>query len=121
LLPDLHAARRFFDLYQLVPSLYVGLVRHTARGWGLVAHLVRGEQSYAGFLSRLGPLGAGFELLSDLLRVTPGLQRLAAMPDPPAPERFLLASRAVGQSGSRAALGGGRPLMPSRYRRVSRK
>jgi len=54
-----------------------------------VCRLVRGEQTYVGAKHTLGPLALGIDLASDLLRVTPRLQRFVDMHDPPPPERFL--------------------------------
>jgi flavin-dependent dehydrogenase len=79
LMPDLEASRRFQDCFYLVPGLYVGLLRRSDRIWGLLARLIRGEQSYAGFKRRLGPLGLTVDVLSRTVRMAP-LGRLAGRP-----------------------------------------
>jgi flavin-dependent dehydrogenase len=79
LMPDLLASRRFQDVFYLVPGVYVAMLEHSDRIWGLLARLIRGEQTYVGFKRRLGALGLAVDLLSTAVRTTP-LKRLAGLP-----------------------------------------
>ena len=95
LLPDLGASQRYCDIFSLSPRIFATVVRHAPGAWGLLCRLIRGEETYAGFKRKLGPLSPAVDLVSDLLRVTPRLQRHAGMEDPPPPERFLRAAHAA--------------------------
>lgn len=77
--PDLDVSRRFQDLFYLLPELYVGLLGRSGRIWRLLAQLIRGERSYAGFNRALGPLGLAVTALSAFTRATP-LRTLAGIP-----------------------------------------
>ncbi len=79
LMPDLEASRRFQDVFYLVPNVYIALLERSDRIWGLLARLIRGEQTYVGFKRKLGPLGLAIDLLSQLVRTTP-LGRVGGRP-----------------------------------------
>ncbi len=90
LAPDLHTAGRLADLFQMIPTVYMLFAGRTSRGWRLICRLARGERTYTDLRGAVGPLlSSGLDFASDLLRVTPGLQRRAGLQDLPAPERFL--------------------------------
>jgi geranylgeranyl reductase family protein len=80
LMPDLDASRRFQDVFYLVPGAYVALLERSDRIWGLLARLIRGEQTYTGFKKKLGPLGWTIDTLSALVRSTP-LGNVAGRPN----------------------------------------
>lgn len=86
--PELGVARRFHDLFHLAPAAYVGLLQRTPGIWGEMCRIVRGDQTYQGLKRKLGPLSIATDLASDLVRISPQLQRVAGLRDPFAPERF---------------------------------
>lgn len=88
LLPELRIAHQLCDLFHLSPALQVALVRYLPPMWGLLGRLIRGDQTYTGMRARLGRLAPAVDLLSDLIRTSPTLQRQARMRDPLPPERF---------------------------------
>ena len=88
LAPELDVSRRFHDLFHLSPALYVWAERHTSIIWRLTCHILRGEQTYAGVMRSHPLLATVISFVSDLVRVTPALQRMAALRDAPPPERF---------------------------------
>lgn len=53
--PELAAARELQALFHQRPWPYVQLLRRSGRFWGAFCRIVRGESSYDGFRSRLGP------------------------------------------------------------------
>lgn len=53
--PELAAARELQALFHQRPWPYVQLLRRSGRFWGAFCRIVRGESSYNGFRSRLGP------------------------------------------------------------------
>ncbi len=56
--PELAAARELQALFHQQPWPYVQLLRRSARFWSAFCRIVRGESSYHGFRSRLGPAQA---------------------------------------------------------------
>lgn len=68
---ELLASQRFQDVFHLMPSVYVRLLRHSDRLWETLCGLVRGEQSYATLRARIGPMAAMVDALSLLVRRTP--------------------------------------------------
>ena len=56
--PDLAVARQLQALFHQLPWPYVQLLRRSSRFWGAFCRIVRGESSYHGFRSRLGPAQA---------------------------------------------------------------
>ena len=89
LVPDLRVARQFHDLLHLTPSLYVGATRLTSL-WGLICRILRGEQTYAQVMRAHPNLATLIDFVSDLIRVTPFLQRVAGLQDPLPPRRFFV-------------------------------
>ena len=92
LVPELRLACRVQDLFQLTPGLYVTLVGRVPAAWTFGCRMMRGDRTYADLARKLGRLATGVDLLSDAVRAVPALRRragLAALPEPPAPERFL--------------------------------
>ena len=89
---DLRVSRRFHDLFHLTPGFYLGTERMTSILWPMVCRLLRGEQTYADVMIEHPFLGDIIEFVSDLLRVTPLLQRRAGLRDPVPPGRFFLSS-----------------------------
>lgn len=88
LLVELATARHFHDLFHLTPGLYFGIERRTSVLWKALPNLLLGDQSYAGITRKLGPMWTVVEFVSDLVRITPSLQRMAGLRDPVPPERF---------------------------------
>ncbi|MGI8551477.1 MAG: geranylgeranyl reductase family protein [Dehalococcoidia bacterium] len=81
LAPELLASQRFQDVFHLMPSAYVWLLRHSDRVWDTLCGLVRGEQSYLGLRRRVGPLAQLTDLLSLAIRSTPLRQRVGLPQD----------------------------------------
>jgi hypothetical protein len=88
LVPDLGVSRQFHDLFHLSPALFMWTERHTSLIWGLVCRLLRGEQTYSGVMRSHPLIATLIDLVSDLVRVTPTLQRMAGLRDAAAPQRF---------------------------------
>jgi len=79
LMPDLDASRSFQDLFYLAPELFIALLERSDRIWRLLAHLLTGEQTYAAYKRRLGPLGWAADGLSFAVRHT-SLGKVAGLP-----------------------------------------
>ena len=90
LVPDLRVSRRFHDLFHLNPAFYMRVERHTSILWGLACRILRGEQTYAGVMRKHRTLAAVIDVVSDLVRVTPLLQRISGLRDPAPPHRFFV-------------------------------
>ena len=88
LLPDLRVSRQFHDLFHLTPGFYFSVERRTSIMWRLLCRLFRGEQTYAGMMLKHPAVATTIDFISDLVRVTPALQRKAGLRDPAPPERF---------------------------------
>jgi geranylgeranyl reductase family protein len=88
LIPNLSVSRQFHDLFHLSPALCIVIDRQTSIVWKLVCRLLRGEQTYSEVMRKHPALATLIELFSDLVRVTPLLQRAAGLRDPKPPERF---------------------------------
>jgi len=88
LIPDLLVSRRFHDLFHLTPGIYIGLERRTSIIWQLACRIMLGEQTYTGVMQMHPKIATVVEFLSDLVRVTPFLQRLSGQRDPAPPQRF---------------------------------
>jgi geranylgeranyl reductase family protein len=76
---DIDVSRRFQDLFYLLPDVYLAVLARSGRIWTLLAQLIRGERSYAGFHRALGPLGTTVDALALLTRHTP-LRAAAGIP-----------------------------------------
>jgi flavin-dependent dehydrogenase len=96
LVPDLRISRQFQDLFHLTPAAYMRLERATSIIWGLACRILRGEQTYAGVMQNHTTLATIVEFVSDLVRVSPFLQRAAGLEDPAPPQRFFLHSSQQG-------------------------
>ena len=88
LIPELNVARRFHDVFHLWPGLFVAVERRTSLLWQAIDLLIRGDQTYLTVKHQLGLVWPMVEFLSDLIRVTPPLRRLAGLRDPAPAERF---------------------------------
>ncbi len=88
LLPDLNVARQLQDLFHLTPALYFAIARWFPGVWPRGFRLIQGNLSYTRIKHRLGPGRHAIDLLSDLVRTRPVLQRRAGIQDPYEPERF---------------------------------
>ena len=88
LVPDLIVSRQFKDLFHLTPGLFLAVMRRTSVLWGLTCRLLRGEQTYAGVMRAHSITATIIDFISDLVRVTPRLQRIAGLRDPAPPQRF---------------------------------
>ena len=90
LLPDLRVSRQFHDLFHLMPELLIGFEQRTSIIWTLACRIFRGEQTYAGIMLKHPLVATAIDFVSDLVRVTPRLQRVAGLRDPAPPQRFFL-------------------------------
>jgi geranylgeranyl reductase family protein len=88
MVPDLSVSRQFHDLLHLSPALYVWIDRHTPIIWSLICRILRGEQTYVDVMLNHPIMATFIDFLSDLVRVTPTLQRMAGLRDAAPPERF---------------------------------
>ncbi len=88
LVMQLWVSRRFHDLFHLSPALFLKIERHTLILWKLASRIMRGEQTYTGVMSRHNLINTAIDFGSDLVRVTPFLQRLAGLQYPAPPQRF---------------------------------
>ena len=55
--PELTASRKLQELFHFAPPPYVAVMRSSHRFWRLFCDIIRGETTYRGFLSKVGPLG----------------------------------------------------------------
>jgi geranylgeranyl reductase family protein len=53
LLPDLAVARRLHALVDRYPAAFAACIRHVPGAWGLVCRILRGEETYIGFVRRV--------------------------------------------------------------------
>ena len=90
LLPELKVSRRFHDLFHLTPALYMWAERRTSILWNLAQRILRGDQTYGNVMLRHPTTATGIDFLSDLVRVTPMLQRKSGLRDPAPPQRFFM-------------------------------
>ncbi len=60
--PELQVARQLQALFHQRPWPYVQMLQRSGRFWRVFCHIIRGEQTYAGFKSRLGPLARVLDL-----------------------------------------------------------
>ena len=90
LIPELRVSRRFKDLFHLAPGFYIRIERWTSVLWNLTVRILRGDQTYDGVMDRHPKLATVVELVSDLVRVTPVLQRIQGLEEPPPPQRFFV-------------------------------
>ncbi len=92
LMPDLHVCRRLHDLLHIAlavsPKIALWTERQTSFLFRMVSSVYSGEQSYVGYFRRRRWLDAAITLVSDLMRVSPRLQRLADIREPVPPQRF---------------------------------
>ena len=92
LLPDLQVSRQFHDLFHLSPRFYMAIERRTSIIWRLACRILLGQQTYAGVMAQHRFVATVIDLVSDLVRVTPRLQKMAGIRDPAPPQRFFLHS-----------------------------
>jgi geranylgeranyl reductase family protein len=92
LVPDLKVSRQFHDLFHLAPGFYIGIERLTSLLWDVTSRVLIGEQTYSGVMRNHHTFATVVDFLSDLIRVTPFLQRRSGLRDPAPPERFFLGS-----------------------------
>ena len=90
LIPELRVSRRFKDLFLLAPGFYIRIERWTSILWKLTVRILRGEQTYDGVMDRHPKLATVIDFVSDLVRVTPVLQRIQSLEEPPPPQRFFI-------------------------------
>ena len=88
LVPELKVSRRFHDLFYLTPGLYLWIERRTSLVWGLAKQVLLADQTYANVMLRHRLTGTAIDFVSDLVRITPVLQRRAGLRDPAPPQRF---------------------------------
>ena len=85
---ELMVSRRFHDLLNLIPGSILGVERHTSVLWSLICRLLRGEQTYVDAMKNHPKLATIIDFVTDLIRVTPYLQRISGLREPAPPERF---------------------------------
>jgi geranylgeranyl reductase family protein len=90
LVPDLRVSRQLHDLFHLSPGFYLGVERRTSLVWHLACRILLGEQTYAGVMLKHRAVATIIDFVSDLIRVTPRLQRIAGLRDPAPPQRFFV-------------------------------
>ncbi len=90
LLKELAVSRQFHDLFQLTPRFYIAVERLTSILWGITCRILQGELTYDGIMKKHTRLATLIDFVSDLIRVTPFLQRAAGLRDPAPPKRFFL-------------------------------
>jgi geranylgeranyl reductase family protein len=90
LIPELNISLRFHDLFQLSPGLYMWAERRTSMVWALARRILRGDQTYVNVMLGHKTTGTVIDFMSDLVRVTPFLQRRSGLRDPAPPERFFV-------------------------------
>jgi len=90
LIPELNISLRFHDLFQLSPGLYMWAERRTSLVWALARRILRGDQTYVNVMLGHKTTGTVIDFMSDLVRVTPFLQRRSGLRDPAPPERFFV-------------------------------
>lgn len=88
LMPDLRASRQLHDLFHLSPGFFMWVERRTSILWELTSRIMMGEQTYAEVLRRHPRLATLVDFVSDLVRVTPFLQRIAGIREPAPPQHF---------------------------------
>ncbi len=92
LLPDLHVCRRLHDMLHIAlavaPRIALWTERQTSFLFRMVSSIYSGEQSYVGYFGQRRLLDTAISLLSDLMRVSPRLQRLVDVREPALPRRF---------------------------------
>lgn len=89
LIPELSVAHQICDVFHVAPAAFAGIVRRKPVLWNAICRLIRGEDTYLDWMSKLGPAAPGVVLASNLVRVLPLLQSRIEMRDPPAPESLL--------------------------------
>lgn len=90
LVPELKVSRRFHDLFHLTPALYLTVERRTSILWSLARRILRGDQTYVNVMLRHRATATIIDFVSDLVRVSPTLQRKASLRDPAPPQRFFM-------------------------------
>ena len=90
LVPELMVSRRFHDLFHLTPGMYLWIERRSSLVWALARRLLRGEQTYVNVMLKHRVTGTAIEFASDLVRITPVLQRRSGLRDPAPPQRFFV-------------------------------
>ena len=88
LLAELNVSHRFHDLFHLTPGFYLWAERHSSLFWSLAQRILRGDQTYVNVMLRHRVTGTAIDFISDLVRVTPFLQRKSGLRDPAPPQRF---------------------------------
>ena len=90
LLPDLQVSRQFHDVFHLSPRFYMAVERRTSIIWKMACRVLLGQETYAGVMAQHRAVATLLDLVSDLVRVSPRLQRIAGLRDPAPPQRFFL-------------------------------
>ena len=86
--PELRISRRFKDLFHMAPGFYIRIERWTSILWKLTGRILSGEQTYHDVMGRHRTLATVIDFVSDMVRVTPVLQRIQGLKEPPPPQRF---------------------------------
>lgn len=88
LMPNLRLSTRFQEIFNLSPALFVAAEKRTGLIWKSTVGILRGEQTYEAIMNRHRALATAVDLVSDLIRVTPMLQRYIGLKEPAKPQRF---------------------------------
>ena len=88
LFPDITVSQRFHDLCHFWPGLVVKLETFSNYFVPHAFQIIRGEQSFLQIRSRHKFFMSMVDFVSDLVRITPTLRRIAGIPNPAPAERF---------------------------------
>lgn len=88
LIPDLTISRQFHDMFHLSPRFFFSIEKMTSMMWDLTCRVLVGEQTYANVMERHRTFETVIDFVSDLIRVTPTLQRRSGLKEPAPPQRF---------------------------------
>lgn len=78
---ELLASARLQDVFNLMPQVYVALLRRSDVLWALLCRIIRGDGDYATFKRRLPPLSLLIDALSLAVHRIPALGRVAGVPE----------------------------------------
>ena len=88
LVPELKVSRRIHDVFHLTPGLFLWIERRSSLTWRLARRVLRGDQTFVNAMLNHRVAGTAIDFFSDLVRITPVLQRRAGLRDPAPRQRF---------------------------------
>ncbi len=78
--PELVVSGRLQDVFNLMPPLYVEILRRSDRLWYWLCRIIRGEETYATLKRRAGPFGLLIDAASWATHKSGPLGRRAGLP-----------------------------------------